>query len=207
MEGFHCLKFVLQKRDYTCENRPEGLNRPFRQNKPFSVPLHKESQNLVRFLWGGNSYEDLCLWFGLIPSPRIFMKLLKVPILVLRPLMIRVIIYFDDSLILGNSINEIFRTRGSVIFLLQHLGFVMNLKKCVIDPTQKVEFLRNYLKNFAITSRKDREDKGLMPGVIQSIRCSTSGFDRSNMRPFLDHSSSTSSPSTVSFLHHSILYL
>ena len=28
-----------------------------------------------------------------------------------------------------------------MIFLLQHLGFVINLKKCVLGPVQEIEFL------------------------------------------------------------------
>ena len=31
--------------------------------------------------------------------------------------------------------------RFSMIFLLQRLGFVINLKKCVLDPAQEIEFL------------------------------------------------------------------
>ena len=37
--------------------------------------------------------------------------------------------------------SEIFMARDSVIFLLQHLGFVINLKKCVLGPSQEIEFL------------------------------------------------------------------
>ena len=107
----------------------------------FSVPLLKDSRKLVRFLWGENLYEFLCLCFGLGPAPRIFTKILKVPILVLRRLMIRVIIYLDDLLILGNNMSEIFMAMDSVIFLLQRLGFVINLKKCVLDPAQEIELL------------------------------------------------------------------
>ena len=55
--------------------------------------------------------------------------------------MIRVIIYFDDLLILGNSMSEILIARDTVIFLLQHVGFVMNLKKCVLDSAQEIELL------------------------------------------------------------------
>ena len=73
-------------------------------------------------------------WFG--PVPTIFKKLLKIPISALKRLMIRVIIYLDDLLILGKSMSELFMTRDSAIFLLQHLGFVINLKKCVLDPVQ-----------------------------------------------------------------------
>ena len=133
MEGLHCLKYVLQKGDYMCKIDLKDAY--------FSVPLHKDSRKLVRFLWVGKLYEFLCLCFGLGPAPRIFEKFLKVPISVLRRLMIRVIIHLDNLLILGNSMSEIFMARDSVIFLLQHLGFVINLKKCVLDPAQDIEFL------------------------------------------------------------------
>ena len=75
------------------------------------------------------------LWFG--PVPTILKKLLKIPISALKRLMIRVIIYLDDLLILGKSMSELFMARDSAIFLLQHLGFVINLKKCVLDSVQE----------------------------------------------------------------------
>ena len=80
-------------------------------------------------------------WFSTVPSPRIFTKLLNVPISVSRCLLIRVIICLDDLLVSGNRMNEIFRARDSAIFLLQYLGFAMNLKKFALDPTQEIEFL------------------------------------------------------------------
>ena len=116
--------------------------------------------------------------------------------------MIRVINYLDDLLILGNSMSEIFMAGDSVIFLLQHLGFIINLKKCVLDPAQEIlsvdcEF-PNY--HFVITSRKDREDKGSMPEVIQGIKGNTSGFDKTNRNTFFNHLSSAPRTSTTSLL-------
>ena len=55
--------------------------------------------------------------------------------------MIRVIIFLDDLLIFGNTMEEILVARDSIIFLLQHLSFVINFKKCVLEPTQEIEFL------------------------------------------------------------------
>ena len=75
-------------------------------------------------------------WFG--PAPTIFKKLLKISISALKRLMIRVIIYLDDLLILGKSVSELFMTRDSAIFLLQDLGFAINLEKCVLDPVQEI---------------------------------------------------------------------
>ena len=51
------------------------------------------------------------------------------------------IIYFDDILIIGRSLEEILMSRDTVIFLLQHLGFVINLQKSKLEPSTKLEFL------------------------------------------------------------------
>ena len=107
----------------------------------FSVPLNPASRKFVRFLWSGKLYEFLCLCFGLGPAPRVFTKLLKLPVSALRRLNILIIIYLDDMLLTGYKIEETLMARDTVIFLLQQLGFVLNLKKSVLPPTQRIEFL------------------------------------------------------------------
>ena len=62
----------------------------------FSIPLSTKSKKHVRFIWKGNLYEFLCLAFGLAPSPRVFTKLMKVPISILRRINIRLVIYLED---------------------------------------------------------------------------------------------------------------
>ena len=44
-------------------------------------------------------------------------------------------------LLLGKTMEEILVAGDTLIFLLQHLGFVINLKKSVLEPQQKMEFL------------------------------------------------------------------
>ena len=107
----------------------------------YCVPLQKISRKYVRFRWSGNLYEFLCLCFGLGPAPRIFTKLLKIPIAILRRINIRMIIYLDDKFLMGHSIEEISMCRDTVIFLLQHLGFLINWKRSVLTPVQEIEFL------------------------------------------------------------------
>ena len=92
----------------------------------------------VRFAWSGNLYEFLCLCFGLGPAPRIFSKLLKVPIALQRWLNICLVIYLDVILLMGRT-EEILMRRDTLIFLLPHLGFVINLKKSVLKPSQQIE--------------------------------------------------------------------
>ena len=107
----------------------------------FCVPLHKQSQKFVRFQWDGKLYGFLCLYFGLGPAARIFTKLLKVPLAVLRRLNMLIIIYIDDMLIIGRTRKEVESTRDTLIYLLQHLGFLLILKKSVLQPCQEIKFL------------------------------------------------------------------
>ena len=53
----------------------------------------------------------------------------------LRRLNILIIIYLDDMLLIGHIIEETLMARDTVIFLLQKLGFVLNLKKSLLTPT------------------------------------------------------------------------
>ena len=122
--------------------------------------LHKDSQKLVRFLWVGKLWKFLYLCFGLGPAARIFTKLSKIPILVLRRLVIRVIVYLNNLLTLGNIMNEILMARDSVIFLLQDLGFVINMKKCVLDPAQGKELLGFIVNSQTLTLPLPAEEIG-----------------------------------------------
>ena len=47
---------------------------------------------------------------------------------VLRQVNIGIIIYPDDMLVMGAMLSEIIMTRDTLIFLLQHLSFLVDLK-------------------------------------------------------------------------------
>ena len=97
MEGLQNLKYTLPKGDYMCKLDLKDY---------FSVPFEKNSRQFVCFRWSGNLYEFLCFCFGLGPAPRIFTKLLKVPMTVLRRINIKIITYLDDMLLIGHSLEE-----------------------------------------------------------------------------------------------------
>ena len=69
---------------------------------------------------------------------KVFTKILKVPISLLRCLNIRILL--DDMLLMSQSIEILLVARDTVIFLLQHLGFVVNLKMLVMEPVQTIEY-------------------------------------------------------------------
>ena len=139
MEGLHCVQNILKKGDYMCK-----LDLKYAH---LSVPLNNVSRIFFRFLWSGKLYEFLCLCFGLGPAPRIFTKLLKIPVSVLHRLNILIINYLDKMLLTGHSVEEMLMARD----FLQQLEFVLNLKKSVLTPTQKVDFLGVTLDSFIMT--------------------------------------------------------
>ena len=101
----------------------------------------QESSKISSISMEVKHYEFLYLCFGLGPAPRIFTKLLKIRIAVLRWIQIRIIIYLEDMLLMSQTINGLEIARDTLIFLLQSLGFVNNLQKSVLEPLQKIEFM------------------------------------------------------------------
>ena len=49
------------------------------------------------------SFQVLCLPFGLCTAPRVFIKVLKPAVELLRSLGIRLVIYMDEMLLMANS--------------------------------------------------------------------------------------------------------
>ena len=66
---------------------------------------------------------------------------MKVVVAYLRERGIRLIIYLDDILIMCHSIIEAQQHRDLVIRLLESLGFIVNLEKSVLNPSQIMEYL------------------------------------------------------------------
>ena len=155
------------------------------------------------FLWSGNLYEFLCLCFGLGPAPRIFTKLLKIPISILRRINIRMIIYLDDMLLLGQTMEETIMSRDTVIFLLQLLGFVdLNLKKSIMTPTQKIEFLGLTVDSVIMAlSSPNEKIQGIQEQcarVVQETEGVLTGIEKTNRFVNFCHSGSASSTNTMS---------
>lgn len=148
MEGLQLISHMLRKGDFMCKLDLKDAY--------FCLPLHKESYPFVKFQWDGKLYQFTCLCFGLGPAPRTFTKLLKVPIGVLRRLNMLIIIYIDDMLIIGRTQKEAEISRDTVIYLLQHLGFLFNMKKSVFTPCQEIKFLGLTINSLTMSLSLDK---------------------------------------------------
>ena len=93
------------------------------------VFLHQKHRKYIWFCCEGLQHEFLCLFFGLGPAPRIFTKLLEIPIAILRTINIRIIVYLDNLLLMSQTKEGLNMARDTLIFLLHQLELIINLKK------------------------------------------------------------------------------
>ena len=137
----------------------------------FAVPLAKNSQKYVRFQWKGKLYEFSCLCFGLSSAPRLFTKLMKMPISVLKKLCIRIMTYLDDMLLKGATLKELITAPDTPICLLQSLGFLINIRKPI---ETHIEFLGLPVNFQDMTFSLPKEKNLKIQGTYKETQPSTS---------------------------------
>ena len=128
------------------------------------------SRKFVRFAWLGSLYEFLYPCFGVGLAPRMFPKLLKAPIALLRWLNIRLVIYLDNIFVMRRMLEEILMSTDTQRdFLLQDLFFLINLKKSVLKPSQQMEFSVLKMDTYGINKidRSDALNSGVLPARLQ----------------------------------------
>ena len=133
MEGIRTVKGLMRKGDW--------LTKLDLKDAYLSVPMNQAHTHLLRFQWQSQTYQFDTLPFGLSSAPYVFTKLLKPVVAILRRLGIRVVLYLDDMLIMASSKEEARAHLATAMHLLTALGFILNLDKSVLTPTQRVIFL------------------------------------------------------------------
>ena len=89
----------------------------------------------------GNLCEFLCSCFGFRTTSRIFTKFPKIQMSIPRRINIQIEIYLGNMLLISQTIKQILLSRDTVIFLHPYnFEFVLNLKKSIVNPVQKIEF-------------------------------------------------------------------
>ena len=117
----------------------------------FCLAIAKEHKNLFRFHWDNVLYQFRVCPFGLASAPRIFTKILRPAMRLFRRLVIRLLIYLDDLILLNQSSENLIVDTTTVIWILQHLGFVINWKKSLPVPQQQMEYLGFNIKSTDLT--------------------------------------------------------
>ena len=130
-----------------------------------SVPVAQEHRQFLRFAWGDNLFEFQCLPFGLSSAPRVFTKLLRPVMAILRQKGIRCIVFLDDLLIMAQSREELEKQLPEILLLLQLLGFRINWDKSRLSPTQQIEYLGLLIDSLSLTLSLPEEK---VRGIVKS---------------------------------------
>ncbi len=133
MEGLHTIRDLVQHGDYMAK---VDISQAF-----LHVLLHPTMRNFFRFRWKGKTYRFKVMPFGLCSAPRIFTKLMKEVVAHWRAQGLRLAFYIDDIIILARSAEECRQHALIVLHTLRELGFEVNEQKCVLEPSQRCDFL------------------------------------------------------------------
>ena len=107
----------------------------------FHVPIHPDSQHLLRFHVDKRKYQFKALLFRLATAPLQFTWIVKEVKLVLQSRGIRVHQYLDDWLLTANTRHQCQLHTKELLHVVQELGFVIKFEKSELEPTQKIDFL------------------------------------------------------------------
>ena len=120
----------------------------------YSVSLAPELRKYFRFIWKNRIFEFQSLPFGLCSAPRIFTKIMKPVVTSLREKGFMNVIYLDDFLLIGKTLQECNQNVIATIKILKNLGFRINYKKSKLIPSQEVNFLNSARMQVALPSHK-----------------------------------------------------
>jgi hypothetical protein len=133
MEGLNIVKFLLRRGDYMTSI---DLNQAF-----YHIPLAPSQTLYFAFDFFGSRYCFTCLPFGLTASSKIFTKILKPIIKILRSQDHRIVAYLDDLIIMACTKQEALICTNYLITYLQDHGFIINEKKSCLFPSQAIDYL------------------------------------------------------------------
>ncbi len=129
----HAKKDLLRQEDYMAKIDLKDAY--------FAVPISEPDRKSLRFRWNNQTYQFNCLPFGLSCAPWVFTKTTKAVAAVLREMGVRIIMYIDDMLIMAESETLLRDHVKGVVYLLENLGFVINLPKSSLEPKRIIDFL------------------------------------------------------------------
>ena len=104
----------------------------------FSIAMHRSCWKYLCFDFEGVRYCFVALVFGLSCAPRIFTKMLKVPLSVLRLRGVKCSAWLDDIFFASSSFSSSSRELSSSIAFLESLGFIIKPAKSHLTPSQSI---------------------------------------------------------------------
>ena len=107
----------------------------------FHVPIHQKFQKYLRFHVQGQAYQFRALPFGIATAPLEFTRVVKEVKFIALSQGVRIHQYLDDWLVRSKDPESCARDVQKLLNLIEKLGWIVNLKKSELKPTQDLEFL------------------------------------------------------------------
>lgn len=105
------------------------------------IPIRLEDQRFLAFRYKAIDYRFTALPFGLSTAPRVFTRVTRAVLAHLRRNGVMVFAYLDDWLVLGNSQQGALASTNATVSLLTKLGWLINVEKSNLVPTQSIIYL------------------------------------------------------------------
>ena len=138
----------------------------------YHLKAREKDRKYLRFMIGDRIYEFTSLPMGLTSSPRLFSELVRFLAGIFRKSGIINVIYLDDLLIVADTQEKCRTQTLEVVCTLKKLGFMINEKKSVTEPSQKVLFLGFWwdMVNWMVSLSEERHAKTIqvMSNLIRS---------------------------------------
>ena len=136
-----------------------------------SVGISRLFQKFLKFKWKEKLYCFTCFLNGLGSCPRKFTKLNKVPVTTLHFENVPLNGYIDDFFTKGDTFSKCEENIHKTVRLYDKLGFVINLKKSQIVPTQKIRILGFVIDSvkmiITLTEEKKQKLKTLVLNLLR----------------------------------------
>ena len=140
------------------------------QQAYYMVPVAREQRKFLRFFWEGSLFQFAVLPNGLACAPRLFTKLLKPVYATLRRRGVKIVGYIDDSFIVHESLAECDSHARQVWDLLTELGFLINVDKSIVVPTQRLTFLGYIFDSNTMSITLPGEKIHKLKGQVEHLR-------------------------------------
>ena len=130
------------------QNRPKRrilCNFPFSENQEIpQIPVERSSLQVLLDLF--QAFFRFSGLYKVIKSPHLSL---------LRKLIVRTTIYLEDAI--TSSLKELLMRMNTLIFIFQHLGFLINIKKSWLKPTSTLKFFGVIKDSMKMTWRLPKE--------------------------------------------------
>ena len=110
-------------------------------NAYWHVPIHRRFRPFLAVQDGETVLRFRVMPFGLNIAPRVFTKLTRTVASMLTDQGVSVLMYLDDWLVQGTSQSDAQAATTTTRIVCEHLGFKFNIPKCVLLPSQSIDWL------------------------------------------------------------------